>query len=184
MKNIPEKNQQIIQVHAQLIVAVVQSLHDTSLLPQLNQALKVSEDNGWKNLVNAIRKILQGSRDASVLNGLDEEDGIIVDAILRGIQNPSTLPNPQQQQDPTVAAPMLAQMIHAAARGDAQSLAMLGAMAEQMSRTKGDMARFSTLIKPLVDGERDIDKLCSKIGDTGEKLVTLIVKELRKLETH
>ena len=61
---------------------------------------------------------------------------------------------------------------------------MLGAMADQMSRTKGDMARFSTLIKPLVDGERDIDKLCSKMGDTGEKLVTLIVKELRKMETH
>ncbi|MDQ1363150.1 MAG: hypothetical protein QG652_1011 [Pseudomonadota bacterium] len=184
MKNIPEKNQQIIQVHAQLIVAVVQSLHDKSLLPQLQEALKVSEENGWKNLVAAIRKIMNGSRDASLLNGLDEEDGIIVDAILRGIQNPSTLPNPQQQQDPTLAAPMLAQMIHAAGRGDAQVLAMLGAMAEQMSRTKGDMARFSTLIKPMVDGERNIDKLCSKIGATGEKLVTLIIKELNKLELH
>ena len=106
MKNVPEKNKQIIQVHAQLIVAVVQSLHNTSMLPQLQQALKASEENGWKNLVAAIRKILQGSRDASLLKGLDEEDGFIVEAILRGIQNPSTLPDPQQQQDPTLAAPM------------------------------------------------------------------------------
>ncbi len=184
MKNVPEKNKQIIQVHAQLIVAVVQSLHNTSMLPQLQQALKASEENGWKNLVAAIRKILQGNRDASLLKGLDEEDGFIVEAILRGIQNPSTLPDPQQQQDPTLAAPMLAQMIHAAARGDVQALAMLGTMAEQMANTQGDMARFSTLIKPLLDGERDIDTLCSKVGDQGEKLVTLIVKELRKLETH
>ena len=184
MKNIPEKQQQVLQIHAALIVSVVKALHEPSLLPQLDQALTISEENGWHKLVLAIRKILQGSRDDSLIKGLDEEDSYIVDAILRGIQNPATLPDPQQQQDPTLAAPMLAQMIYAAARGDAQSLAMLGAMAESMSRTEGDMARFSTLIKPLVDGERDIDKLCSKIGEVGEKLVNLIVKELRKLETH
>ena len=184
MKNIPEKQQQVIQIHAALIVSVVKALHEPSMLTQLNQALAVSDENGWHKLVAAIRKILQGSRDTSLVNGLDEEDGYIVDAILRGIQNPSTLPNPNQQQDPTLAAPMLAQMIHGAARGDAQALAMLGVMAESMSRTEGDMARFSTLIKPLVDGERDIDVLCSKVGEQGEKLVTLIVKELRKLETH
>ena len=138
MKNVPEKNKQVIQVHAQLIVAVVQSLHNTSMLPQLQQALKASEENGWKNLVAAIRKILQGNRDASLLKGLDEEDGFIVEAILRGIQNPSTLPDPQQQQDPTLAAPMLAQMIHAAARGDVH--VDCRAAREQASRPKFDDA--------------------------------------------
>jgi hypothetical protein len=184
MQFVPEKQQQVIQIHAALIVTVVKALHDSSIMPHLEQALKISADNGWTQLVATIRKILKGNRDSSLLKGLDEEDAIIIDAILRGIQNPSTLPDPQQNNDPTLAAPMLAQLIHAAGRGDAQALSMLGGMAEQMSRTQGDMARFSTLLKPMVDGERDAGKLCEKIGDVGEKLVMAILTELRKIEAH
>lgn len=180
----PEKQQQITQFHAPLIVNVVNSLGDTSLRPGLEQVLKASAENGWGNLVKAIRKVLKGERDSSILKGLDEEDHIIVDAILKGIQNPATLPNPNQEADPTMAAPMLAQLINGASKGDTNALSMLGQMAEQMSTTQGDLARFSTLIKPMVDGERDIDKLCDKIGPTGESLVKSILEELAKLDTH
>jgi len=180
----PEKKQQITQFHAPLIVTVVNSMKDSSMKPALDHILKASEENGWGNLVKGIRKILKGDRDSSILKGMDDEDAIILDAILRGIQDPTSLPNPEQEADPSLAAPMIAQLIHDAAKGDANALAMLGNMAEQMSNTKGDLARFSTLIKPLVDGERDTDKLCDKIGPQGESLVVSILSELGKLEAH
>ena len=180
----PEKQQQITNFHAPLIVNVVNSLSDTSLRPGLEQVLKASAENGWENLVGAIRKVLKGQRDSSILKGLDEEDQIIIDAILKGIQNPATMPDPNQEADPSMAAPMLAQLINGASKGDTNALSMLGQMAEQMSTTQGDLARFSTLIKPLVDGERDIDKLCDKIGPTGESLVKAILDELSKLDLH
>ena len=180
----PEKKQQVTQFHAPLIVTVVNSLKDTSMKPALEHILKASEENGWGNLVKGIRKIIKGDRDSSLLKGIDEEDAIILDAILRGIQDPSTLPDPQQEADPTLAAPMIAQLIHDAAKADTNALSMLGNMAEQMSNTQGDLARFSTLIKPMVDGERDVDKLCDKIGPQGESLVTSILGELAKLEAH
>jgi len=179
-----EKKQQITTFHAPLIVNVVNSISDTSLRPGLEQVLKASEENGWGNLVTAIRKVLKGQRDSSILNGLDDEDQIIVDAILRGIQNPATLPDPNQEADPTLAAPMLAQLINSASKGDASALSVLGQMAESMASTQGNLARFSTLIKPMVDGERDVDKLCDKIGPQGESLVVSILNELGKLDSH
>ncbi len=180
----PEKAQQIRQFHAPLIINVVNSISDTSLRPSIEQILKASEENGWGQLVAAIRKILKGQRDSSILKGLDEEDQVIVDSILRGIQDPGTLPDPDQEADPTLAAPMLAQLIHGASKGDTNALSMLGQMAESMSTTRGDLARFSTLIKPMVDGERDVDKLCDKIGPQGESLVIQILTELGKLDSH
>jgi len=180
----PEKQQQVLQVHAGLIVTIVKALNDPSLMPNVEQVLKISEENGWGQLVTAIRRVIKGDRDNSILNGLDEEDGIIVDAILKGIQNPSTLPDPEQQANPAMAAPMLAQLIHDAGRGDTNALSMLGTMAEQISNTQGDLARISTLLKPLVDGERDTDRLCDKIGPQGESLVVSILSELAKLEAH
>lgn len=179
-----DKQQQITQFHAPLIVNVVNSITDTSLRPGIEQILKASEENGWGDLVSAIRKVLKGERDTHILKSLDEEDQIIVEAILKGIQNPATLPDPNTDADPTQAAPMLAQLINNAAKGDTNALTMLGQMAEQMSTTQGDMARFSTLIKPLVDGERDANKLCEKIGVQGESLIVAILNELTKLDTH
>ena len=180
----PDKQQQVLQIHGPLVVKVVEAINDASLMPAVEQVLKISEENGWGSLVQAIRRVIGGERDSSILKGLDEEDSIIVDAILRGLQDPGSLPSAEQEADPSMAAPMLAQLIHAAGTGDANALAMLGGMAEQMSSTKGDLARFSTLLKPLVDGERSVDKLCNKIGPQGESLVVSILNELAKLESH
>ena len=150
----------------------------------MEQALVVSEQNGWDKLVAAIRKILNGSREQSILNGLDDEDTVIVTAILRGLQDPTTLPRPEEKPDATLAAPMLANLINDARRGDHNAVIMLGGMAEQMSMAGGDMASVGAILKDLIDGERDVDKLCDKVGPQGESLIVQILAELGKLEVH
>lgn len=180
----PEKQQQIIQTHAGLILGVVQCIQNSDFRPQMDQALKLSEQNGWDKLVATIRKILDGSRDESILTGLDDEDAIIASAILRGLQDPNTLPKPEDQPDATFAAPMLANLINDARRGDHNAVVMLGGMAEQMSATGGDMARVGAVLKDMIDGERDVDKLCGKTGPQGESLIVQILEELGKLEVH
>lgn len=180
----PDKREQILQTHASLVQAVVQTIHNMDLKPHLDQILQQSAQNGWQDLVNAINKIIAGSRDQSLINGLDEEDAVIIDSILRGLQDPSTLPEVEQSGDASQAAPMFARLINEARRGDHNALSMLGNMAEQMSRAGGDMANFSAIIKDMIDGERDTDKLCTRMGAQGESLVTQILGELAKLDTH
>ena len=48
---------------------------------------------------------------------MDREDRIIAEAIMRGLQNPATLPDSTARPDPEMAAPGLAGMIVAARRG-------------------------------------------------------------------
>ncbi len=180
----PEKTEQILQTHASLILAVVQTIHNPEFRPQLDQVLQQSAQNGWQSLVDVIYKIINGNRDQALIKGLDDEDVIIVDSILRGLQDPDTLPKSQQSGDATKAAPMLARMINEARRGDHNALSMLGAMAEQMSKAGGDMSNLSAVIKNMIDGERDVDKLCTRMGAQGESLITQILSELAKLDTH
>ena len=85
------------------------------------------------------------------------EIGDRAEAILRGLQDPATLPDPEHKADPTLAAPGLAHMIHAAGRGNVQALTLVSQMAEQMSRAGGDMARIAGAIRPMINGERDPD---------------------------
>ena len=180
----PDKQQQIIQTHAGLILGVVQCIQNSDLRPQMEQALVISEQNGWDKLVAAIRKIINGNRDESVLTGLDEEETVIASAILRGLQDPNTLPKPEEKPDAALAAPMLANLINEARRGDHNAVIMLGGMAEQMSMAGGDMASVGAILKDLIDGERDVDRLCDKVGPQGESLIVQILAELGKLEVH
>jgi hypothetical protein len=180
----PEKAEQVLQTHASLVLAVVQTIHNPQFKPQLEQILLQSAQNGWQNLVSIINKIVAGNRDQALLNGLDEEDAIIVDSILCGLQDPATLPSSDQTGDASKAAPMLARMINEASRGDHNALTMLGSMAEQMSQAGGDMANLSAVVKEMIDGERSIDKLCTRMGVQGESLITQIISELAKLDTH
>lgn len=180
----PEKREQILQTHASLILAVVQTIHNPQLKPHLDNVLQQSAQNGWQDLVNVINKILAGNRDQSLANGLDDEDAVIIDSILRGLQDPKTLPSSEQSGDATQAAPMFARLIDEARRGDHNALSMLGSMAEQMSNAGGDLANLSAVIKNMIDGERDVDKLCTRMGPQGESLITQILSELAKLDTH
>lgn len=179
-----EKTTNIIQTHASLILAVVQTIHNSEFKPQLDQVLQQSAQNGWKDLVNVINKIVAGNRDQAMINGLDEEDAVIVDSILRGLQDPETLPKSEQSGDATKAAPMLAKLINEARRGDHNALSMLGTMAESMSNAGGDMANLSAVMKDMIDGERSVDKLCTRMGVQGESLITQILSELAKLDSH
>ncbi len=184
MVNLPTRQEQIILAHAELIVAVVKAVHNSALLPHLEESLEVTMRNGWTRLVAAIREILKGQRDQSMLQGLDEEDTTIVEAILRGIQNPASLPDTNRQADPMLAAPGLAVMINEAGKGGVEALQLLANMAEQMLKVCGDMGKLGGLMKRLVDGERDANKLCEGMSVQGESLVLSILEELGKLETH
>jgi hypothetical protein len=181
----PSVAQQIVQMHASLIVLVVQVAQNPSKKQQLDSVLKVSADNGWVDLVRVINKIVAGERSASLQQNLDEEDSVIIGAILSGIQNPATLPNPKEQSgDATTAAPSIAQMIAQASSGNPQALTMLSAMAEQMTAAGGDMRNLGGIMKKLLDGERDPDILCQGMGASGISLVESILDELSKLQAH
>ncbi len=184
MATLPEKDQQIIQSHAQLIVGVVQACQNRELLPQLEPVLENAQQNGWDDLVRAIREILKGNRELTMISGLDEEDSIIVEAILRGLQDPNTLPDPMASTDPTMAAPGLAYMIHSAEEGDPNALQLIATMAEQMTQTTGDMGRLGKAVSRMAYGERNADKLSEGMDTRGEKLVLDILEELNKLRTH
>ncbi len=178
---IPEREQQIRMAHATLIHQVVLACHNSDLRTELESVLEVATQQGWADLVKVIRIIVAGSRDAALLNGLDEEDEVITRSILTGLQDPATLPDPNQQGDATQAAPGLAQMIQAASHGDAQALQAVSQMAEQMMQAPGDMAQLGGNMKRLIDGERDADVLCKGMGTSGEQLMLNLIEELNKL---
>jgi hypothetical protein len=153
------------------------------MVPDLEDILKQAEQNGWLQLVAAIRRILAGTRDVAILKSLDEEDQVIISSILRGLQNPETLPDLREGVSGAMAAPGIAAMVNGARSGNLETLQLLGDMAQQMLRAGGDMARLAGILRPLVKGERDADKLTEGMGPEGEKLVLGILAELAKLDT-
>lgn len=185
MPKLPEKAEQIVQAHAGLIHRVVIACQNRAIVPDLEDVLKQAADNGWVDLVAAIRKVLAGQREVAAFRHLDEEDFTIIEAMLRGIQNPAMLPDLATEFDPNMAAPGLAAMIHAARSGNLEALQLIANMATQMLQAGGDMARLAGLVRPLVTGERDADKLCQGMtSEAGQNLVLGILRELAKLEAH
>lgn len=184
MATLPDKAQQIIQAHAGLIHAVVTATQNRDRLPELEALLEAALAQGWSALVGVIRRILGGTRDLQVLVGLDEEDRVIAEAILRGLQDPATLPDPLARPDPGLAGPGLAALIHAAAAGDVIALQLLADMGTQMLRAGGDLARLSGILRRLVDNERDPDLLCRGMSPRGAQLVRSLLEELARLRAH
>ncbi len=179
-----DRQQQIIQSHAGVIVQVVQCIGNPTLIPQTEEILQVSEKNGWGDVVKVIRRIIKGERDENLLLGLDEEDSTIVAAILLGIQNPATLPDPNKPADASMAAPGLAHMIHQAATGSPEALEIISQMAEQMSAAGGDMKNLGSIIRKMINGEREPKVLSRGMGAQGRQLVDSILEELHKLSGH
>ncbi len=184
MAQLPEASAQILAMHASFIHAVVNALQNRALLQQLKPMLAEAEQRGWGRLVTCIRRIIDGQRDRAVLLGLDDEDRVIAEAILGGLDNPATLPPVDSQPSATAAAPGLAAMISAAGRGDAQAFAALANMAEQMLKAGGDMARLGGVMRRLVDGERDADLLAKGMGPLGRQLLFDILDQLGKANLH
>jgi hypothetical protein len=180
----PDVNEQILQSHAGLIHRVVMHCNNPGSVPDLEQVLKQAEDNDWKQLVAAIREIIAGKREESVLLGLDSEDRTIVESILLGLQDPSTMPDLEADFDSSMAAPGIASLVHASRKGNVQALQLVGNMAKQMLAAGGDMGILSGRLRPLIEGERDPDKLTEKMTDKGQKLMLDIIEELIKLEAN
>jgi len=181
MAQLPPAVEQVLRVHAGFIHTVVNALRDRSQLPDLMKQLDVAEQAGWARLVGALRHVINGRRDPSIKLGLDEEDSILLDAILRGLDNPATLPPLNAQPDGSSAAPGLAALIDASARGDAQAMSVLANMAEQMMKAGGDMALLGGRMRRLVNGERDADQLVAGMGPLGRELLISLLDELAKL---
>jgi hypothetical protein len=181
MAQLPPAVEQVLRVHAAFIHTVVNALRDRSQLPELMKQLDAAEQAGWARLVGALRHVINGRRDASIKLGLDEEDGILLDAILRGFDNPATLPPLDAQPDGSAAAPGLAALIDASARGDAQAMSVLANMAEQMMKAGGDMALLGGRMRRLVNGERDTDQLVAGMGPLGRELLISLLDELARL---
>jgi len=77
-----------LQQHQQLIDAVVQTIANPKLKPQLETMLQQREGKGWAGLVIAIRRILKGERNWEKLcdkECLDLTDAMIVQKILQEI---------------------------------------------------------------------------------------------------
>ena len=184
MARLPDRHQQIITVHAAFIREVVELSQKPGHRDDLEGVLQAAVDNGWAELVTALRTILSGKRDRSVLLGLDEEDTVIAEAILRGLQNPAELPPVKAKADPSMAAPGLAGIIREAATGNVEALRAVSNMAEQMRRAGGQMARLASVVRPLINGERDPDKLCRGMSTQTEQLILGILEELGKIERH
>jgi len=181
---IPEREQQIIQTHAAFICQAVEFIQQPEADTRLDALLSAAAHNGWTALAAAVRLFAVGRRDLNLIAGLDEEDRVIAEAILRGLQDPTALPDPSIKADPTLAAPGLAGMIHAAGSGDVQALTLISQMAEQMSKVGGDMSRLAAVIRPMINGERDADRLCARLDARGRQLVLQILEELGKLDVH
>ncbi len=181
MAQLPPNVEQVLRVHAAFIHTVVNSLRDRSQLPGLMKQLDAAEQAGWARLVRALRQVIDGRRDASIKLGLDEEDAIILDAILRGLDNPATLPPLDVRPDGSAAAPGLAALIDASMRGDAQAMSVLADMAEQMMKAGGDMARLGGIMRRLVNGEHDLEQLSRGMGALGRELLMSVLDELARL---
>jgi hypothetical protein len=182
--SLPDTKEQILQSHTGLIHRVVMHCNNPGSVPDMEQVLQMATDNDWTALVTVIRDIMSGNRDESILLALDEEDRVIAESILQGLQDPNTLPPLETDIDSDMAAPGIAGLVHASRNGNMQALHIIGNMAKQMLEAGGDMGILAGRIRPLVDGERDADKLTENMTDKGQKLMLQVLEELLKLEAN
>ena len=182
--SLPETKEQILQSHTGLIHRVVMHCNNPGSVPDMEQVLQMAAENEWTALVTVIRDIMSGNRDESILLPLDEEDRVIAESILQGLQDPNTLPPLETDINSEMAAPGIAGLVHASRNGNVQALQIIGNMAKQMLEAGGDMGILAGRIRPLVDGERDADKLTENMTDKGQKLMLDILEELLKLEAN
>jgi hypothetical protein len=180
----PDTTEQILQSHSGLIHRVVMHCNNPGSVPDMEQVLQMAAENDWTTLVTVIRDIMSGNREESILLVLDEEDRVIAESILRGLQDPNTLPPLDTDINSDMAAPGIAGLVHASRNGNVQALQIVGNMAKQMLEAGGDMGILAGRIRPLVDGERDADKLTEKMTEKGQKLMLQILEELIKLEAN
>ena len=181
---LPAFREQVRRAHAQLIHQVVAVCQNADRRPALADSLRAASANGWQELVTRLERILAGERDATLLLGLDDEDRIVVESVLQGLQDPLSLPSHGTQADPSFAAPGIAGIVVAAQRGDTQALQWLGQMAVQMQRAGGEMAKLGACLGPLSQGKTDVERLGKGLGASTRSLLQQIVEEMHKLQVQ
>ncbi|MFT5324845.1 MAG: tetratricopeptide (TPR) repeat protein [Planctomycetaceae bacterium] len=78
--------------HLPVIIGTIVAVQDASEREEFEATLSGMEQGDWANLVVSIRNILTGQRDADTLcTSLDPEDSMIIETILAGLEDPSTL---------------------------------------------------------------------------------------------
>ena len=88
------------------------------------------------------------------------------------------------QASPGVGSQRSALMAAASANADSYDELYSVGNAGRVQQAGGDMARLAAILRPLVQGERDADKLTEGMSAEGEKLVLAILEELGKLDRH
>ena len=144
--SLPDTKEQILQSHSGLIHRVVMHCNNPGTVPDLEQVLQMASENDWTTLVTVIRDIMSGNRDEAMLQLLDDDDRVIAESILRGLQDPNTLPALETNISSDMAAPGIAGLIHASRSGNAQALQIVGNMAKQMLEA-GDRIRADKDLK-------------------------------------
>ena len=184
VSELPAFREQVRRAHAQLIILIVTACQNPEQRPPANDALRVAESNGWEVLAERLRRILAGQRDAALCLGLDEEDQIVVESILEGLQDPTLLPVLENRAEPQFAAPGIAGIVVAAQRGDTRALEWLGQMTSQMQRAGGEIARLGACLGPLSQGKMDAQRLSRGLGASTRALLLQIIDEIHKLRAQ
>ena len=174
--------EEILRDHSTLIHRVVMHCNEPGSIADLEQILQLAEENDWQKLVTTIRKIMSGNRERALLHDLDEEESIIIESILDGLEDPGTLPTVTADLNSALAAPGIASLIHASMQGSTESLGIISNLTQQMQDSGGFYSNIAEGIKSMIDGERDLAKLTADISEQEQKLLSEILAELTAIE--
>jgi hypothetical protein len=175
--------EEILASHQGLINRVIIHCNKPGAVPDLEQLLQMAEQNDWIDLVAVIRDIMSGRRDEVLLSGLDDEERIIIQAILDGLKQGSVpLSNVRADFESAHAGPGIASLIHASQSGDATAIELVTNVTRQMTEDGGDLAVLASRLQLMLGGERDEETLCQQMDRKNLLLMKSILSELRNLE--
>jgi len=181
----PENEEEILRSHEGLIKRVIIHCNNPGSVPDLEQILQMAEQNDWTDLVAVIRDIMSGNRDETLLSGLDDEERVIIEAILNSLkQGPISISGVRANYDSEHAGPGIASLIHASQAGDANAVEVFTNVTRQMAEEGGDLTVLASRLQLMLGGERNEETLCQQMDGKNLQLMQDILSELRNLETN
>lgn len=183
MDNLSSDTKKILQENADLIHLVILALSDSKFIPQLNANLEQAEKNGWTDLVASVRKIISGVRDIAEFPDLDNEDRTVINGILKGIEDPASLPAVENSVEPDKIGTTIANYVYETNAGNKDARNNLNILSAELISGPGDLKQIASVIGLLVQGERDKQVLCGNMGHTGIAIIESILEEMTRLES-
>lgn len=185
-------SQETLRRHAPLIDATVAAVVDPSRRLALDQVMAGTAERGWTELVEALRRILDGERDEDALcDPLDREDSEIVGAVLRGIADPESLkviPSAEPAGEDAQAAD-LAQRLEkhlplvravVAAVGEPELRPQLDPGLQQMEQH--GWGNLVARVRRILDGERGADALLGGLDEENTLIIGTILAGIENRE--